>query len=106
MALAYTLLAGTIVLEVVGALATRWSDGFTRPLPTGVTVASITGAYWLFALALDSGLEIGVAYAVWAAVGMIAVALFGALVLDDRLTRTQTAGGALMLVGVLALQLG
>lgn len=106
MLLAYALLARTVALEVVGALATRYSDGFTRLLPTALTVASVLGAYYLFSLALLEGLDLGVAYAVWAAAGVVAVTLAGSLLLGDRLTRAQSAGIGLATLGVVLLQLG
>ncbi|ADH69652.1 DMT family transporter [Nocardiopsis dassonvillei] len=106
MLLAYALLAGTVALEVVGALATRYSDGFTRLMPTALTVASVLGAYYLFSLALLEGLDLGFAYAVWAAAGVIAVTLAGSLLLGDRLTRAQSAGIGLATLGVVLLQLG
>ncbi|MEU5854629.1 DMT family transporter [Nocardiopsis dassonvillei] len=106
MLLAYALLAGTVALEVVGALATRYSDGFTRLPPTALTVASALGAYYLFSLALLEGLDLGFAYAVWAAAGVVAVTLAGSLLLGDRLTRTQSAGIGLATLGVVLLQLG
>lgn len=106
MSLAYLFLAGTIALEVAGAIASRYSNGFTRPLPTAATVVTIVGAYYLFALALHEGLGLGVAYAVWAAVGIVAVTLIGVFALHDRITRTQAVGVILTVTGVLALQLG
>ncbi|MBQ1082605.1 multidrug efflux SMR transporter [Nocardiopsis sp. B62] len=106
MSLAYLFLSGTITLEVAGAIASRYSDGFTRPVPTAVTLVTIVGAYYLFALALEEGLGLGVAYAVWAAVGIVAVTLIGVFALRDRITRIQAAGVALTVAGVLALQLG
>ncbi|QUX29736.1 QacE family quaternary ammonium compound efflux SMR transporter [Nocardiopsis akebiae] len=106
MLIAYALLAGTVALEVVGALATRYSDGFTRLLPTALTVASVLGAYYLFSLALLEGLQLGVAYAVWAAAGVVAVTLAGSLLLGDRLTRAQSAGIGLATLGVVLLQFG
>ena len=106
MSLAYLFLAGTIALEVVGAIASRYSDGFTRPAPTAVTVVTIVGAYYLFALALEEGIGLGVAYAVWAAVGIVAVTLIGVFALRDRITRVQVAGVVMTVAGVLALELG
>ncbi|MBR8742385.1 multidrug efflux SMR transporter [Nocardiopsis sp. MG754419] len=106
MSLAYLFLAGTITLEVTGAIASRRSEGFTRPLPTAVTVLTIVGAYYLFALALHEGLGLGVAYALWAAIGIVAVAVIGVLALRESLTRTQVVGIGLTVAGVLALQWG
>jgi small multidrug resistance pump len=104
--LAYLFLAGTIALEVAGAISSRYSNGFTRPLPTAVTVVTVVGSYYLFALALHEGLGLGLAYAVWAAVGVTAVTLIGVFALHDRMSRTQAAGVALTVAGVLALHLG
>ncbi|NLU65883.1 SMR family transporter [Streptomyces sp. HNM0574] len=106
MPLAYALLACAVAAEVLGTLATRFSHGFTRALPTAVTVVGVVGAYYLLSLALREGLSIGVAYAIWAAAGVSAVALIGAVFLGDRMTRTQYAGVGLAVLGVVALQLG
>ncbi|TQN30848.1 small multidrug resistance pump [Haloactinospora alba] len=106
MTLAYVFLVGAVLAETIGAVATRFSHGFTRVLPTTVTVLSVLGAYYLLSLALRAGLEIGVAYAIWAASGVVTVALLGALLFGDRLSKTQVGGMALAVGGVLALQLG
>ena len=105
MLLAYALLAGTVLLEVAGTIATRYSDGFTRLLPTGVTVAAVVGAYYLFSLVLLQGLDIGVAYAAWATAGVVGVALAGAALFGDRLTGLQAAGVGLATLGVVLLQI-
>jgi small multidrug resistance pump len=106
MLIAYALLAATIALEVAGTVATRYSHGFTRPVPTALAVVSVVGAYYLFSLALREGFEIGVAYAIWAAAGVVAVTLIGVLMLGDRISRVQAGGLALATAGVVLLQVG
>ncbi|MCP2262563.1 small multidrug resistance pump [Streptoalloteichus tenebrarius] len=104
--MAYLFLFGAVVAEVIGAIATRFSDGFTRLLPTTVTVVGVVSAYFLLSLALRAGMGIGVAYAIWAALGVCAVALIGALLLGDGLTWVQAAGIALVIGGVVSIELG
>jgi small multidrug resistance pump len=104
--MAYLFLLGAVCSEVIGALATRFSDGFTRLVPSAVAVVGVVGAYVLLSFALKRGMGIGVAYGIWAAVGLAAVALIGALALGDGLTAVQVGGIALVIGGVLALELG
>jgi len=104
--MAYVFLMSAIVAEVVAAIATRYSDGFTRLVPTVVTVVGVLGAYFLLSLALKQGMGIGVAYGIWAAAGVTLVAAIGALFLGDHLTWLQVAGIALVIAGVVALEHG
>jgi len=104
--MAYVFLISAIVAEVLAAIATRYSDGFTRLVPTVVTVVGVLGAYFLLSLALKQGMGIGVAYGIWAAAGVTLVAAIGALFLGDHLTWLQVAGIGLVIVGVVALEHG
>ncbi|SDI52308.1 small multidrug resistance pump [Sinosporangium album] len=104
--MSYVFLFAAIFAEIVGAIATRYSDGFTRPVPTAVAAIGVLGAYYLLSLALKQGMGIGVAYGIWAALGVTAVALIGVLFLGDGLTWLQGAGVMLVIGGVLALELG
>lgn len=102
----YVLLLGAILSEVAGTIATRYSDGFTRPIPSAIVIVGIVLAYYLFSLTLKSGTNIGVAYSVWAGLGVSLVAIIGALFLGDKLTGLQAGGIALVVLGIFALQLG
>ncbi|QBI53752.1 DMT family transporter [Streptomonospora litoralis] len=104
--MAWLLLVGAIAAEVTGTIALRFSDGFTRALPTVVALAGYAVAFWLLAQVLSRGMNIGVAYGVWAALGVSLVAVIGAVFLGDSLTWIQAGGIALVIAGVLALELG
>ena len=104
--MAYLLLIGAIAAEVIGTLATRFSAGFTRVIPSVIAIAGVLGAYFLLSLVLKQGMGIGVAYGIWAAVGVTAVALIGALFLGDDITWVQAFGIVLVISGVLSLELG
>lgn len=102
----YLLLFGAIAAEVIGATATRYSEGFTRPIPTALTVVAVLAAYYLLSLVLQRGMSIGVAYGIWAALGVALVAIVGWILFGDHLTWVQVAGIVLVIAGVLSLELG
>lgn len=104
--MAYLLLFGAILAEVGGTIATRFSDGFTRLVPSALAVSGVVLAYYLFSLTLKQGTNIGVAYAVWAALGVTLVAILGAVFLGDSLTPWQVLGIVLVVAGVMTLELG
>ena len=63
-------------------------------------------AFGMLSQALTRGMRIGVAYGVWAAAGVALVAIIGAVFLGEGMTWVQVAGIALVIAGVLALELG
>lgn len=95
-----------VVAEVTGTLSLRASEGFSRLLPSLVTVVGYGVAFWSLSQALSRGMALGIAYGVWAAVGVALVALIGALFLGESLTWVQVGGIGLVIGGVLALELG
>ena len=101
--MAYLFLFSAIMSEVVGAIATRFSAGLTRPLPTALAVVGVVGAYDLLSLVPARGIGIGVAYALWAALGVASVAVIGAVFLGDKLSWVQMGEIVLVVAGVLSL---
>lgn len=70
-----------------------------------VAVGYVT-AFSMLAGALSLGLPIGVAYGIWAATGVALTAILGRVLFRDPLTRTMLAGIALIIGGVLLIELG
>ena len=99
-------LVGAIVAEVVATTALKLSAGFTRLVPSIAVVIGYVVAFGLMSQALTRGMGIGVAYGVWAASGVALVAVIGALFLGEGMTWVQAGGIALVIAGVLALELG
>ncbi len=99
-------LALAILSEVVATVSLRLSDGLSRLVPSIVVVVGYAASFLLLSRALVGGIPLGVAYGVWAAAGVALVALIGAVFLGDGLTLVQLAGIALVIGGVLALELG
>ncbi len=91
-----------IIAEVVATSALKASDGFTRPGPAVITAVGYALAFYLLALALKT-IPVGVAYAIWSGVGIVAIALIGYLVFGQTLDAAALVGIALILAGVLVL---
>ncbi|WP_047868600.1 multidrug efflux SMR transporter [Nocardiopsis sp. RV163] len=99
-------LAGAITAEVVATTSLKLSEGFSRPLPSVVVVVGYVGAFLMLSQSLTRGIDLGVAYGVWAAVGIALVAMIGTLLFGESLTWVQIGGIALIIAGVMALELG
>jgi small multidrug resistance pump len=99
------LLAGAITSEIVATTALRASDGFTRLWPSLVVVVGYPVSFYLLSLVLRD-MSIGAAYAIWSAVGTAVVALIGIVAYREPVTALKVGSLALIVVGVVGLQLG
>jgi small multidrug resistance pump len=97
-------LAIAIVAEVIATSALKAAAGFTRPLPSLVVVAGYGLAFYFLSLTLRV-IPMGVAYAVWSAVGIALVSLIGWLVYDQHLDAPAFLGMGLIVAGVAVIQL-
>lgn len=100
----WVLLAFAGVLEVVWALSMKASQGFTRGLYTALTFAGAWASFWLLGLAMRS-LPVGTAYAVWTGIGAVGAALLGMVFFNEPATPARLACVALIVVGIVGLQL-
>jgi small multidrug resistance pump len=98
------LLALAITIEVGATISLRYSDGFTRPLPSAIVVVGYVLSFYLLALVLRD-ISVSTAYAVWAGAGTAAVAIIGMAVLGEPATAVKLGSIALIVVGVIALNL-
>ncbi|HEV7792300.1 MAG TPA: multidrug efflux SMR transporter [Pseudonocardia sp.] len=102
----WVLLAGAILSEVLATISLRLSEGFSKAIPSTVVVVGYLLSFVLLAQVLKRGLSVGVAYGIWAAVGVSLVALIGAVFLGESLTWIQVGGLVLVIAGVVAVQSG
>lgn len=103
--MAYAFLVLAIVSEVLGTLALRAAATGSRVFYVGVAVGylvSFLGLVWT----LRAGLALGVAYGIWAAAGVALTAIASRYLFAEPLTRRMLAGIGLIVVGVLAIELG
>ncbi|MFD1861106.1 multidrug efflux SMR transporter [Aeromicrobium camelliae] len=95
-----------IAAEVVATLSLRASEGLRRPAWILPILAGYAIAFTSLARALAEGMKVGVAYGVWTATGIAAVAVLARAFWGDPLTRRMMAGIAVIAVGVLLVELG
>lgn len=93
-----------IIGEVVGTSALKFSDGFSRFVPSAVVVVGYGVAFYFLALALKT-LPVGIAYAVWAGLGIVLVAAIGWMLFGQKRDAWAFIGMGLIISGVLVLNL-
>jgi len=99
---AYLLLFGAILAEIVGTAALKYSDGMTRLKPALVVVVAYTVAFWLAALSLRV-LPLSIAGAIWEGLCIVGLTLIGVLLFDEKLSRVEITGMAMILSGTVLL---
>jgi quaternary ammonium compound-resistance protein SugE len=102
--MAWVILFAASLLEIAGAIALKHAEGFTRPLPTFVTIAAMAGSVGLLGLAVKT-LPLGTAYAVWTAVGTLGTVIIGIAVVGEPVGAMRLASIALIVAGVVGLKL-
>ncbi|WP_237058683.1 DMT family transporter [Microbulbifer sediminum] len=102
--MAYLYLAIAIVAEVAGTTALKASEQFTRPLPSLVVVVCYGLAFYMLALVLRT-IPVGIAYAIWAGVGILLVAVAGAVIYREIPDWPAVIGMALIIAGVVIINL-
>lgn len=101
---AWLVLAASVLAEVFGTIALRYTDGFTRLLPSAVTALCYATAIWLMAISVRH-LEVGLTYAVWAGSGTALTALLGILWFGESASLLRFTGLGCIVIGVIALNL-
>ncbi len=98
------LLSFAIVTEVAGTVALRYSEGFTRLVPSAFVVLGYGISFWLLALVLRD-LSVGTTYAVWSAAGTALIAVVGVFAFGEPATALKLASLALIIIGVVGLNM-
>jgi len=92
------------LFEIGWAVGLKYTEGFTRPIPTLLTGVSLVASMGLLGWALKS-LPLGTAYAVWTGVGAVGTAIVGMLVFKEPATVGRLVCLALIVSGILGLKL-
>jgi quaternary ammonium compound-resistance protein SugE len=99
---AILVLAG--LMETGWAIGLKYSDGFTRLVPSVLTIAGALASFWLLSTAMRS-LPVGTAYAVWVGIGAIGTAILAVWLFGEPVNTARVLGIALILAGIIALKL-
>lgn len=92
------------ILEVVWAYAMKLSQGFSKPLPSLVTIAAMIASFGLLAWAMR-GLPLGTAYTVWTGIGALGAFAVGIAVLGEPANALRLLAAALILAGLVLMKL-
>jgi len=92
------------LFEIGWAVGLKFTDGFTRPVPTLLTGVSLVASMGLLGWAVKS-LPLGAAYAVWTGVGAVGTAIVGILLFKEPATAGRLVCLALIVSGILGLKL-
>ena len=93
-----------IVAEVIATSALKSSEGFTKPMASIVVVLGYMIAFYCLSLTLKT-IPVGIAYAIWSGVGIVLVTTIAWIVFDQKLDVWGIIGIALIMSGVLVLNL-
>lgn len=92
------------LLEVCWSIGLKYTEGFTRPLPSVLTVLAIIASMGLLSIAARE-LPIGTAYAVWVGIGALGAAVLGIVLFHEAVTAARLFFLALLLVSIVGLKL-
>jgi quaternary ammonium compound-resistance protein SugE len=100
----WTLLVLAGLCEVAWAIGLKYTEGFTRPLPTVGTISAMLISIWLLGIAMKS-LPVGTAYAVWVGIGAVGTAILGIILLNESASAARLASLGLIVAGIVGLKL-
>lgn len=102
MAWLYLLIAG--LFEIAWAIGLKYTEGFTRLMPSLWTVASMAISLLFLGVALKS-LPVGTAYAVWTGIGAVGVAILGIILFSEPANALRLGSIAMIVGGIVGLKL-
>lgn len=91
------------LMETGWALGLKYSEGFTRLLPSVVTVVLALGSFYLLSVAMKT-LPVGTAYAVWVGIGAVGTAIAAVFLFQEPVNLMRVVGVLLILAGIAALK--
>lgn len=102
MAWVYLIIAG--VLEIVWAFSMKMSDGFSKPIPSVVTIVTMIASFALLSMSMKS-LPLGTAYTIWTGIGAVGAFLVGIMVLGEQANAMRITAAVLIVGGLVMMKL-
>jgi quaternary ammonium compound-resistance protein SugE len=102
--MAWVWLAVAGLLEVVWAIGLKYTDGFTRLVPSAITLAAMAASVYCLAVAVRT-IPIGTGYAVWTGIGAVGVAILGMVLFGEPRGILRLASILLIVAGIVGLKL-
>lgn len=92
------------LLEVVWAVGLKYTEGFSKPVPSLITLVAMGISFYLLSLAMQS-IPLGTAYAVWVGIGAVGAAIAGVLLFHESASLLKTMSILLIITGIAGLKL-
>ena len=102
--MAWAVLFAAGLLEICWAIGLKYTEGFSRLVPSVLTLAAMAGSILLLGLALKT-LPIGTAYAVWTGIGAVGTAILGIFLFGEPASGLRLASIGLIVAGIVGLKL-
>ncbi|AXO15567.1 MULTISPECIES: quaternary ammonium compound efflux SMR transporter SugE [Thalassospira] len=102
--MAWTALVIAGFLEICWAIGLKYTEGFTKPIPSALTIAAIAASFWLLSIAMRT-IPIGTAYAIWTGIGAAGAVIFGIIMVGEPANPGRLVAIALILSGIVMLKL-
>lgn len=91
------------LLEISWAVGLKYTDGFSKPGPSVVTVVLMLASFWCLAQAVK-GLPLGTSYAIWTGIGAVGTAIAGIVLFKEPATTARLVCMVLIVVGIAGLK--
>jgi len=101
--MAWSILLVAGLLEITWAIGLKYTEGFSRLVPSVITLVAMAGSVILLGLALKS-LPVGTAYAVWTGIGAVGTATLGIILFGEPATAFRLASIGLIVAGIAGLK--
>ena len=101
--MAWIMLTVAGILEVVWAFSMKQSEGFTRLIPSAVTLVVMVASFALLSFSMRS-LPLGTAYTVWTGIGAVGAFIVGIAALGEQLSFTRVCAALLILCGIVLMK--
>jgi quaternary ammonium compound-resistance protein SugE len=102
--MAWVVLVIAGLFEVVWAIGLKYTEGFTKTVPTILTVGAMIASLWLLGIAMKT-LPVGTAYAVWVGVGAVGTVILGIVLFGDPANASRLISVAFIVAGIVGLKL-
>ena len=90
--------------EIVWALGIKYTEGFTKPVASTVTIAAMAASVWLLSIAIKT-IPVGTGYAVWVGIGAVGAAIGGMILFGESKSVARIVCILLIVAGVIGLKL-
>jgi len=100
----YLFLLAAIVTETAGTAALQASEQFTRLWPSLIVIVTYAASFYFMSFALRH-MQLGIVYAIWSGLGIVAIAAIGFVVFGQKIDLAGLIGMTLILVGVIVIHL-